>query len=76
MHSRISVELNSIDGDSEVEALQSVLQQILSQIDASFTKVLRRVYQIQSVTFLNYKFKDVLGFFQLMLEESYRLNAV
>lgn len=34
---------------------------------------MQRVYQIESATFLNYKFKDVLHLFESLVQESYRL---
>jgi hypothetical protein len=39
-----------------------------------FTQLLGKIYQIESETFKNFKFKDTLALFDTILQESFRLN--
>jgi len=40
-----------------------------------FSKITSRVYQIESNTFLNYKFKNVINLMKHLIEESYRMQV-
>lgn len=68
--------LDSInDAPDEVRKLQETLEQILDRIRTMFSQITGRVYQIESNTFLNYKFKNVINLMQHLLEESYRMQV-
>jgi len=40
-----------------------------------FSQITSRVYQIESNTFLNYKFKNVINLMKHLIEESYRMQV-
>lgn len=68
--------LDSINDDpDEVKKLQETLEQILDRIRTMFSQITSRVYQIESNTFLNYKFKNVINLMQHLIEESYRMQV-
>jgi Holliday junction resolvasome RuvABC endonuclease subunit len=68
--------LDSInDAPDEVKKLQETLEQILDRIRTMFSQITSRVYQIESNTFLNYKFKNVINLMQHLIEESYRMQV-
>lgn len=55
--------------------LQTTFEKILERIQTVFGQILTRIYQVDSTTFLNYKFKNLIGLMQHLLEESYRLQC-
>jgi len=47
----------------------------MAKLQTIFSKVMSRVYHVQSETFLNYKFKDIISLFETLVEEAYRLET-
>ena len=69
---------SSKEGSEELESecykVQDVFQTCLENLQACFTEILSRIYQVESETFKCYKFKDTLATLELIMQESHRLN--
>lgn len=62
--------LNDIDNaqmETECEQVSSLFSQFLAFVEERFAKIFFRICQVESETFKNYKFKDALVLFELMI---------
>ena len=59
------------DGTEEIESechkVQDVFQTCLENLQACFTEILSRIYQVESETFKQYKFKDTLATLEMIM---------
>lgn len=60
--------------EDECSRVQEVYKQCFSSLEMCFHQLLSKIYQIESETFKNYKFKDTVALFDTVLQESLRLN--
>ena len=69
---------SSKEGSEELEnecyKVQDVFQTCLENLQTCFTEILSRIYQVESETFKQYKFKDTMATLELIMNESHRLN--
>ena len=60
--------------EDECQKVQQVYKSCFNNLEVCFSELITKIYQVESETFKNYKFKDALASFDLILQESFRLN--
>ena len=65
---------SDLDAQSRIEEecnhVQEVYKSCFQNLEMCFTQLLGKIYQIESETFKNYKFRDTISLFETILEES------
>lgn len=56
--------------EEECNHVQEVYKSCFQNLEMCFTQLLGKIYQIESETFKNYKFRDTIVLFETVLSES------